>query len=292
MSVKISPPQAQIPLYINGALQNEARDAFEQTLKRDPELKQECKEFHEIESVIDVIEGVTDQHFEHLFTRIQANARFEPPTQPQTSTAAEEESTVIMRREDGIDKAGNGKASDRAIEKTISLTSPPEISQQNRPATAKFDNESDVKHEKSTAEVNHQSESKHEHEDEEHIAFFSKEHLADFFTSARLAWGVVIAQFALLITLWLSSTGNGITAIGTDGRPITDIATINVVFADSATQKEIRELLASVDAQIANGPTSIGLYTIYIKGNEVDAKFVIDTLKKSTLILLAEPSFT
>ena len=134
--------------------------------------------------------------------------------------------------------------------------------------------------------------SEHEHEDEEHIAFFSKEYLADFFTSARLAWGVVIAQFALLITLWLSSTGNGITAIGTDGRPISDIATINVVFADSATQKEIRELLASVDAQIANGPTSIGLYTIYIKGNENDAKSVIDKLKKSTLILLAEPSFT
>ena len=152
MSVKISQSQAQIPLYINGALQNEERDVFEQTLKRDPELKQECKEFHEIESVIDVIEGISDQHFEQLFTRIQANARFEPPAQLQPSTATEEESTVIMRREDGIDKASKDKAgkdiaNERAIEKTISLTSPPGISQQIKP-TAKPKNDSDAKREK------------------------------------------------------------------------------------------------------------------------------------------------
>jgi hypothetical protein len=265
MSVKISKLQEQIPLYINGALQNQEKSAFEHALQQDPELKQECQEFHEIESVVDIVEEITDRHFEQLFTRIQANVRFQPTaTQP---VRVEEESTVIMRREEGIDKAGN---------RTDEITASVSVKQETPlpPSTA---------HES----TNHKA----EHEDEEHISVFSKEYLGDFFTSARLAWGVVIAQFALLITLWLTSTGNGITAIGTDGRPISDIATINVVFADNATQKEIRELLASVDAQIANGPTSIGLYTIYIKGNETDAKSVINKLKKSTLILLAEPSF-
>lgn len=289
MSVKISQLQAQIPLYINGALQDQDRDSFEQALKRDTELKQECKEFHEIESVIDVIEGVADQHFDQLFTRIQANAKFEPPAQSQSQTVSEDEATLIMRREDGIDKA-----STRTIEKTIGLAA--SHSSASKSSAAKADvtdsNNLDTKassRASSSADVNAKAD--HEHEDEEHPRIFSKEFLADFFTSARLAWGVVIAQFALLVTLWLTSTGNGITAIGTDGRPITDIATINVVFADNATQKEIRELLASVDAQIANGPTSIGLYTIYIKGNEEEAKIVIGKLKKSTLILLAEPSF-
>lgn len=263
MSVKISKLQEQIPLYINGALHNEERSAFEHALQQDPELKQECQEFHEIESVVDIVEEITDRHFEQLFTRIQANVKFQPSaTQP---VRVEEESTVIMRREEGIDKAGNRTDEIATSETQETSTSLP-------PGTA------------------HET-GQEEHEDEEHISIFSKEYLGDFFTSARLAWGVVIAQFALLITLWLTSTGNGITAIGTDGRPISDIATINVVFADNATQKEIRELLASVDAQIANGPTSIGLYTIYIKGNETDAKSVIDKLKKSTLILLAEPSF-
>jgi hypothetical protein len=264
MSVKITKLQEQIPLYINGALLNEAKSAFEHALQQDPELNQECKEFHEIESILDIVEEITDQHFEQLFTRIQANVKFQPSaTQP---VRIEEESTVIMRRAEGIDKASNPPA--ETITSNIKTETPSQAS---------------TAHES----INH----KEEHEDEEHISIFSKEYLSDFFTSARLAWGVVIAQFALLITLWLTSTGNGITAIGTDGRPISNIATINVVFADNATQKEIRELLASVDAQIANGPTTIGLYTIYIKGNETDAKSVIDKLKKSTLILLAEPSF-
>ena len=267
MSVKISKLQEQIPLYINGALEDQERNIFEQALKADPELKQECKEFHEIESVVDIIEEITDQHLEQLFTRVQAHVKFQPTaTQP---VRVDEESTVIMRREDGIDKASSQlEDASSGVNKATTTTSSVH-----------------------TTTESHKEKLEDEDEHEEHVSIFSKEYLSDFFTSARLAWGVVIAQFALLITLWLSSTGNGIPAIGTDGKPISNIATINVVFADNATQKEIRELLASIDAQIANGPTSIGLYTIYIKGNEADAKLVIDKLKKSTLILLAEPSF-
>ncbi|KPJ90729.1 MAG: hypothetical protein AMJ53_13035 [Gammaproteobacteria bacterium SG8_11] len=268
MSVKISKLQEQIPLYISGALPNDERTEFEHALKQDSELKQELKEFHEIESVINIAEEITDQHFEQLFTRIQAHVKFQPSaTQP---VRVEEDSTVIMHREDGIDKAS--KSSPQTIPSAKSQTESPASTQKT------------VTHPK-------QKEEKEEHDEEEHVSIFSKEYISDFISSARLAWGVVIAQFALLIVLWLSSGANGITTIGTDGKPISDIATINVVFADNATQKEIRELLASVDAQIANGPTSIGLYTIYIKGNETDAKYVIDKLKKSTLILLAEPSF-
>ena len=277
MSDKISTLQAQIPLYINGALQDQEREAFEQALKVDVNLKQECREFHEIESVIDVVDEITDQHFEKLFSRIQNNAKFSA-TQPVATavTAPEEESTVIMRRQEGIDKA-SGRSTGKSADKKAEPTASPAASREGTKARS----------EKKLEDTHDEP----EHEQEEHAGFFSKEHLADFFTSARLAWGVVVAQFALLVTLWLSSTGNGITAIGTDGKPIANIATINVVFADNATQKEIRELLATVDAQIANGPTSIGLYTIYIKGTESDAKIVIDKLKKSTLILLAEPSF-
>jgi hypothetical protein len=264
MSVKISKLQEQIPLYINGALKNDEKSAFEKALNQDPELKQEYKEFHEIESIGYITEEITDQHFEQLFTRIQANAKF-PATAPSTKVGMEEESTVIMRREDGVDKASN-RTAETTPSSTVETPTPATPTPEHTP-------------------------NKGDHDEDEHISIFSKEYLSEFFTSARLAWGVVIAQFALLITLWLSSSGNGINAVGTDGRPIADIATINIVFADQATQKEIRELLASVDAQIANGPTSIGLYTIYIKGNETDAKLVIDKLKKSALILLAEPSF-
>ena len=264
MSANINKLQEQIPLYINGTIKHEERTQFEQALKQYPELKQEYKEFREIESVIDVLDKIPDAHFGKLYARIQANAKFEPPTKPATSI--EDQATVIMRRDDGVDKSAKANTDTRA--KTTTDTPP------------------------LTSEARDNADHKDSHHDEEeHVAIFSKEYLSEFFTSARLAWGVVIAQFVLLISLWLSPTGNGITTIGADGRPINDIATINVVFADSATQKEIRELLAGVEAQIANGPTSIGLYTIYIKGNENDAKSVIDRLKKSALILLAEPAF-
>lgn len=270
MSVKITEQQAQIPLYLNGSLQGNERIPFEKALKEDPQLKEECKEFHEIESVTDVGDQITNQHFDQLFTRIQSNVKFQPAeTQPCPPPIGD--STVIMPRVDDTEKSNKSSVE--------SVSAKPHHTTQN--ISPDNGHESTIHNEKHD----------HENEEHEHISIFSKEYLADFFTSARLAWGVVVAQFALLITLWLSSTGNGITAIGLDGKAINDIATINVVFADNATQKEIRELLASVDAQIANGPTSIGLYTIYIKGKETDAQSVINTLKKSTLILLAEPSF-
>jgi len=235
-------------------------------------LKQEYAEFYEIESVFAMGENINDQHFDRLFARIQANVKFSPAsTQPILPTPAqptEQESTVIMRREDGIDKA-------RAKYENAG----PSPQKNAKPA-----NDS-PEHELSSAKP-----ALDDHEDE-HLPFFSKEYLIDFFTSARFAWGVIIAQFILIGTLMFAATGKGNVVIGKDGQPVGNVATINVVFADNATQKEIRELLAGVDAQIANGPTAIGLYTIYVKGNQLDAKSVIDRLKKSTLILLAEPAF-
>ena len=281
MSAKINQLKEQVPLYINGALQDEERNTFEHALQRNWELKQEYSEFHEIESVFD---NINDQHFDQLFARIQANVKFEPastqPVLPLSPQSTEEESTVIMRREDGIDKARSkhGKTTSAPEQKTKPVTDG--ISQAK---TASEDIPQSTTHQDNDA-------AQHEHDDE-HISLFSKEYIVDFFTSARFAWGLAIAQFILIGTLLFTAAGKNITAIGSDGRPIADVATINVVFADNATQKDIRDLLGSVDAQIANGPTSIGLYTIYVKGNQNDAKNVINRLKKSTLILLAEPAF-
>lgn len=272
MMAKINKLQEQIPLYINGSLHGEERVSFEQALQRNWELKQEYAEFHEIESVFAIIDNISDQHFDNLFTRIQANVKFDPastqPVLPTPAQPADEESTVIMRREDGIDKA-------RAKYENVT-----------RPET-EIPASTDEPQGKKSSSANSSIE---EHEDE-HIPIFSKEYVIDFFTSARFAWGVIIAQFILIGTLMFSGIGKNFPAIGLEGQPLSNVATINVVFADNATQKEIRELLAGIDAQIANGPTAIGLYTIYVKGDQTDTKNVIDRLKKSTLILLAEPAF-
>jgi hypothetical protein len=274
MSVETNKLQEQIPLYINGTLYGEQRDSFEQSLQRNWELKQEYTEFYEINSVFEMVDNIDDQHFDRLFARIQANVKFDPSlTQPTVPAAPslDQESTVIMRREEGIDKA-------RAKYDKASTAS--------RQETAK------PYHNESIAENKRQpNKPALDEREDEHLSVFSKEFFSDFVTSARFAWGLVIAQFILIGTLMFSASGTGITAIGKDGLPLSNVATINVVFADNATQKQIRELLAGIDAQIANGPTDIGLYTIYVKGNQTDAKNIINRLKKSTLILLAEPAF-
>lgn len=232
--------KGQIPLYINGALKGDSRLSFEQALKQNPELKQEYKDFYEIDSLFEMSEDIPELHLEQLFNKIQVSVH-SIPSSTQTTKPSE--------------------TSDKQATKTV-------------------DENADIQDLHLDKEL--VDDSKEDHSS----PLFSKESIYDLFLSPRISWGIIIAQFIILISLlFLPSAGetpNG-TALG--------VKPINVVFADNATQKEIRELLVSFDAQIANGPTSVGLYTIYVKGDQSNAEDVVDKLKKSKLILLAEPAF-
>ncbi|MDH5327394.1 MAG: hypothetical protein OEZ68_00970 [Gammaproteobacteria bacterium] len=116
---------------------------------------------------------------------------------------------------------------------------------------------------------------------------FSKEYFLYVFSSPKVAWAIIGLQFVLLSLLAVFRFPHSLP----DSAEGNNVEVMNVVFADTATQKDIRELLVDMKAQIANGPTDIGLYTIYIRNNARQTELMIDRLKKSKLILLAEPAF-
>ena len=117
---------------------------------------------------------------------------------------------------------------------------------------------------------------------------FSKEYFLYILSSPKVAWAIIGLQFVLLSLLAAIKFPH---TLPSDSGASGDTQVMNVVFADTATQKDIRELLVDMNAQIANGPTDIGLYTIYIRNNTQQAELTIDRLKKSRYILLAEPAF-
>lgn len=257
MNTQFSRFQEQIALYINGALSDDERSVFEQALKQNPTLKQEYKEFYEIDSVFEAIEDVTDQHFEQIFKKANLVDRTASTQTPKESTTAPKPSPPT-----------------------------PATTESAATATAKV-----APAEPSPQPVTQVEQLEEVHEGDDADTWHAKESLFDFLMSAKIAWGIVIAQFLLLIVLIVMPSTNGGNPVGADGKILSGENAINVVFADNATQQEIRELLVKFNAQIANGPTEIGLYTIYIKGDKNSASNAVEKLKKSNLILLAEPAF-
>ncbi|MGH9962779.1 MAG: hypothetical protein ACREBC_37630 [Pyrinomonadaceae bacterium] len=68
---------------------------------------------------------------------------------------------------------------------------------------------------------------------------------------------------------------------------------IRVVFAGTMDQKQIQDLLLAVRAEIVDGPSSIGVYTIRIgsdNGARPDILAVLERLRHHPSVLFAEPA--
>lgn len=126
---------------------------------------------------------------------------------------------------------------------------------------------------------------------ESRIAVFLK----NIYAMPQLGWGMAMILFTLLIvsSLFSALTKPTPAYIQTNTKQTTsiDYKSVNVVFADNATQKQIRNLLVRLNAKITNGPTATGMYTLFVPGSKNKTRSVIMTLKKSKFILLAEPAF-
>ena len=63
-----------------------------------------------------------------------------------------------------------------------------------------------------------------------------------------------------------------------------------MVFHGGATESNIRSLMNSVEGQIISGPSSTGFYTIVIINKEEQSELVLNSLRQSPWIKLAEPA--
>ena len=92
--------------------------------------------------------------------------------------------------------------------------------------------------------------------------------------SSSLAWGLAVAQLALVIGLVLyiaavRPVGTAWTTLGGSPGPSKgEGVRLLVILQEDAAASEIAELLASVEGQIVSGPTAQGAYVVAITGTE------------------------
>ena len=65
-------------------------------------------------------------------------------------------------------------------------------------------------------------------------------------------------------------------------------ARLTVVFDDATTQRELKQMLQSLHAQVVDGPNTAGAYSILVPENEVGA--ALGQLRASPRVRLAEPA--
>jgi len=115
-------------------------------------------------------------------------------------------------------------------------------------------------------------------------------------SSSRIGWGLAILQFAILAVVLIfvvPQYSNQVSAGITSSQLLqkTKGKQLNIIFQDAATHRELKDLLLSLDVQMHSGPTNIGLYTIIVVGNEEQAQEVLNKLRKSKIVLLADPAY-
>jgi len=80
------------------------------------------------------------------------------------------------------------------------------------------------------------------------------------------------------------------TLVGAGEVPGARRAQIRVVFADDATEHEVRELLGRIAGTMVGGPSSVGAYTISLPVSRPDqVRSALDILRADAKVRLAEP---
>lgn len=111
------------------------------------------------------------------------------------------------------------------------------------------------------------------------------------FTAPKLAWSVAAVQMAVLVILVFSFPDNTKFETLSDpgSKPDTGIH-LNVVFEETAMEKEIRVLLSSIDAEFASGPGTGGMYVISL-GENAQKEKAVEVLKQSGLVKFVNDSY-
>jgi len=111
------------------------------------------------------------------------------------------------------------------------------------------------------------------------------------FASPKTAWGLAAVQLIVIVVLLAGNPFDRkyvtLTApsVSGDGGSM-----VHVVFVDSATEGNIRELLIKLNTVIKGGPTPEGVYTLMLQKG-VDAGSTVEALKKSPLVRFAESAY-
>ena len=115
-------------------------------------------------------------------------------------------------------------------------------------------------------------------------------------SSSKIGWGLAGVLFVILVLVVVSGGSEDLKPMETNitaGQILQQSKgkQLNLIFKDEATHLQIRKLLLQLEAVTVAGPTEIGLYTIEIDGDDKQAQDVLNKLRMSDIVLLADPAY-
>lgn len=110
-----------------------------------------------------------------------------------------------------------------------------------------------------------------------------------FNLKTRFSFALVVVQFLFIVALvfYIMNLKHEYKTLSANQIGEKTVAVINVVFDENAKEKEIRELLKTIDGRIIDGPSITGLYVVSIK-DEKKMDFALQTLKSSNIVFFVE----
>lgn len=115
-------------------------------------------------------------------------------------------------------------------------------------------------------------------------------------SSSRIGWGLAVLQFAILavVLIFVVPQYSNQVSAGIPSVQLLEKAKgkqLNIIFQDTATHKQIKDLMLALELEMHSGPTNIGLYTVVFDGDVQEANEVLTKLRKTEIVLLADPAF-
>lgn len=115
-----------------------------------------------------------------------------------------------------------------------------------------------------------------------------KEWFTELFTVPRLGWGIAAVQCAVIVLLLVpAQQQTSYKTLTSSEAPITHQTTLQLVFDERSTEKEIRQIMTAIHAEITGGPTAEGMYQVSLQENS-DVDSIITTLRTKKNVLFVE----
>jgi hypothetical protein len=106
--------------------------------------------------------------------------------------------------------------------------------------------------------------------------------------AAQGAFVVVLAVALVVVEMEAPDEGALYQTFSTPDATTQSAGQIRLVVDDQITERELRELLLTIDATIVQGPTRMGVYTLALK-QPGDVELSLQTLRSNSRVKLAEP---
>lgn len=112
------------------------------------------------------------------------------------------------------------------------------------------------------------------------------------FGNARFAWGMALAQFAMLAVLAITNFGfkeQSYDTLSAETPMGTPAIKLNIVFAPQATQQEVNRIMQQFGLRYVDGPSDTGMVIAALPDDLSNPDPVLEKLRQSEVVKFVEP---